>query len=137
MVKVSISYDGQLHCTARHLPSGHAICTDAPIDNQGRGEAFSPTDLMAAALGSCMATIMGILAERRGWDLGGLRIEVSKEMSKDLPRRIARLSTEIWVPLKHSQDSQDSLRKAALTCPVHASLHPAIEKPIVFHWQPE
>ena len=132
MVKSSIEYRGELHCVATHGPSGATLETDAPVDNQGRGESFSPTDLVATALGACMATIMGIYAQRKNINLEGMRIEVSKEMSQDAPRRIARLTSEIWMPPGLARDT--GLEHAALTCPVHHSLHPEIEKPVNFHW---
>src|SRR5438093_2949357 len=104
MVKISIEYKGELHCSAKHGPSGAQLETDAPRDNEGKGESFSPTDLVATALGTCMATIMGIYARRHDIDLRGMKIEVSKEMSADTPRRIARLATEIWLPIPRSID---------------------------------
>src|SRR5438477_12207070 len=87
-VKITGEYQGELHCSARHEPSGNALVTDAPKDNQGRGEAFSPTDLLATAFGSCIATTMAIVARKHGVELNGLRFEVTKEMSSDAPRRI-------------------------------------------------
>ena len=132
MVKIAIEYGGELHCTATHGPSRTQLQTDAPVDNQGKGESFSPTDLVAAALGTCMATTMGIYAQRHGIDLKGMRVEVVKEMTQTPPRRIARLATEIWMPSGLAQDN--ALEQAALTCPVHKSLHLDIEKPLVFHW---
>src|SRR5438093_7379337 len=98
MVKSTIEYRGGLHCVAKHGPSGATLETDAPVDNQGRGESFSPTDLVATALGACMATIMGIYAQRKNINLEGMRIEVSKEMSQDAPLRIARLKGGRWKP---------------------------------------
>src|SRR5580698_5176541 len=98
MVKVFIEYQGGLHCGAKHGPSGATVETDAPVDNQGKGESFSPTDLVGTALGSCMATIMGIYARQKGIALEGMRVEVSKEMTASAPRKIARLTTEIWMP---------------------------------------
>ena len=133
MVKSTIEYEGGLHCTAIHRPSGSKLDTDAPVDNQGRGESFSPTDLVGVALGTCMATIMGIYAQRHGIPLKGMKLEVTKEMSTSTPRRIARLATEIWLP--PNVDKDPNLERAALTCPVHHSLHPDIEKPVVFHWR--
>jgi len=133
MVKATIQYEGGLHCVATHGPSGAQLGTDAPVDNQGKGESFSPTDLVAVALGTCMATIMGIYAQRHGIELKGMKIEVTKEMSPTAPRRIARLASDIWLPAGVKEDS--SLERAALTCPVHHSLHPDIEKPVVFHWR--
>jgi uncharacterized OsmC-like protein len=132
MVKATIEYRGKLHCVATHGPSGATLETDAPVDNQGKGEAFSPTDLVATALGACMATVMGIYARRKNIALEGMRIEVTKEMSADAPRRIARLTSEIWMPPELARDP--ALEHAALTCPVHHSLHPDVEKPVKFHW---
>ena len=91
MVKVSINYTGNLHCDATHGPSQSKIATDAPADNKGKGEAFSPTDLVATALGTCISTTMGIKAEELGVDLRGMKVSVQKEMSKDAPRRIIAL----------------------------------------------
>ena len=134
MVKISTVYEGDLHTVATHGPSGKTLATDAPVDNQGRGETFSPTDLVATALGACMLTIMGMTARRLGIDIKGARVEVSKEMTPP-PRRIAKLATEIWIPPPRSADPQGQLERAALTCPVHRSLLAEIEKPVVFHWQ--
>ncbi|MEN8734805.1 MAG: OsmC family protein, partial [Lentimonas sp.] len=97
MVTITIDYEGQLRSTLQHGPSGSKLQTDAPVDNNGKGESFSPTDLCASALGSCIATIVGMQMEALGVDLKDMRIEVRKEMSKDLPRRIASLETEIWL----------------------------------------
>src|SRR5205814_4950365 len=99
MVNISIKYTGDLHCDATHGPSQSKLSTDAPIDNKGKGEAFSPTDLVATALGTCMGTTMGIRAEQLGVDLRGMKISVQKEMSKDPPRRIAALPSQIHIPL--------------------------------------
>ena len=132
MVRICIEYKGDLHCSASHGPSGATLETDAPVDNQGKGEAFSPTDLVGTALGTCMATIMGIYARQKGIPLEGLRLEVTKEMTQTPPRRIARLATEIWMPAGLPRNP--GLENAALTCPVHKSLHPDVEKPVNFHW---
>jgi len=134
MVKIDIRYEGGLRCAATHGPSGQTLHTDAPVDNHGRGESFSPTDLVATALGACMATIMGIAAERHQLDLRGMEIEVTKVMSSDTPRRIAKLETTIKVPLAADHPQRVLLENAALTCPVHKSLHPEIEKPVDFRW---
>jgi uncharacterized OsmC-like protein len=134
MVKIDIRYEGGLRCAATHGPSGQKLHTDAPIDNHGRGESFSPTDLVATALGSCMATIMGIVADRHQIDLRGMEIEVTKEMSADAPRRIAKLATKIKVPLAADHQQRALLENAALTCPVHKSLSSEMEKPIEFDW---
>jgi putative redox protein len=135
MVKISLEYTGDLRCSATHGPSKQTLITDAPVDNHGKGESFSPTDLVATALGACMATVMGIVAERHKIDLKGMKIEVSKEMSQDSPRRIVKLPTDIWMPISKAHPQRELLEKTALGCPVHHSLDPRIEKPIVFHWR--
>ena len=135
MVKVSSTYEGGLRCRAVHGPSGVAVVTDAPVDNHGKGESFSPTDLGATALGACMMTIMGIVAERHGIDLSGMTAETVKEMTKEPPRRIASLRTTITVPLPADHPQRALLEQAALACPVHRSLHPDIEAPIDFVWK--
>ena len=132
MVKMSVEYTGQLHCIATHGPSSRQIETDAPVDNQGKGESFSPTDLVGTALATCMATVMGIYAQRKGIDLSGMKLEVAKEMTATAPRKISCLSVEIWMPPSLARDP--ALEHVALTCPVHHSLHPDVEKPVRFHW---
>ena len=135
MVKSTGTYTGGFNCQLTHGPSGQVIETDAPKDNQGRGAAFSPTDLTAASLASCMVTTMAIAAKLKlGVDIPGVRWEVTKEMSADKPRRIVRLAVEIWLPFTKAQDPEGVLEAAALNCPVHHSLHSAVEKPVTFHW---
>lgn len=134
MVKITGEYQGDLHCAALHEPSGNTLPTDAPKDNQGRGEAFSPTDLVATAFGTCIATTMAIAARKHDVELRGLRFEVTKEMSTDSPRRIVRLATQIWMPIPETHPAAKSLAAVAHACPVHASLHPAVERPVTFHW---
>jgi len=136
MVKSTGIYKGGFNCELTHGPSGQVIETDAPKDNQGRGAAFSPTDLTAASLASCMVTTMAIAAKLKyGTDLAaGVRWEVTKEMSADKPRRIVRLAVEIWLPFSKAKDPEGVLEPAALNCPVHHSLHPSVEKPVTFHW---
>ena len=134
MVKVFVEYLGDLHCRVRHEPSGAVMETDAPVDNQGKGESFSPTDLVAAALGSCIATVVGIYAKRQGWKLEGMRVEVEKQMATAPTRRIGRLLVNVWMPIILSDKDQQIVDKVAHTCPVHQSLHPDVEAPIVFHW---
>ncbi|MAE29682.1 MAG: OsmC family protein [Planctomycetota bacterium] len=124
MVAIEITYTGGLHTEAVHGPSGARLETDAPLDNAGRGEAFSPTDLAAAALGSCMVTIMGIVAERHGWDISATRVKVEKEMVAEPVRRIGRLAVTINVAGDHDERARTALERAAHNCPVHASLHP-------------
>ncbi|MDA7868135.1 OsmC family protein [Akkermansiaceae bacterium] len=135
MVEIQIDYEGLLRCSAEHIPSGNKVTTDAPVDNEGRGESFSPTDMVATALGTCMATIMGIVARQREIDLKGLRLIVLKEMSAELPRRIARLDVEIHVPVAGDHPDRKVLENAALTCPVQHSIHPEIEVNIDWRWQ--
>jgi uncharacterized OsmC-like protein len=134
MVRITGEYQGELHCTVRHEPSGATFPTDAPKDNQGRGEAFSPTDLVATALGSCIATTMAIVGRKNGFELPPLRFETTKEMSTDAPRRIVRLATQVWMPIPENHPAAKMLIAAAHGCPVHHSLHPSVEKPITFHW---
>lgn len=134
MVEIQIDYEGRLRCDSTHMPSGTRLATDAPVDNQGRGESFSPTDLVATALGSCMATIMGIAASRKDIDLKGAKIIVQKHMSSDLPRRIDRIDLEIFMPLAETHPDRKFLQGAALSCPVQHSLHPDIKVDIKWHW---
>ena len=134
MVNISIEYTGQLHCDAVHGPSKAKIETDAPADNQGKGEAFSPTDLVATALGTCIATTMAIVAERHGVELKGMKVTVAKEMASD-PRRIGRLTTAVHVPLSANHPQRGLLEKAAVGCPVHRSLAAEMERPTEFFWE--
>jgi uncharacterized OsmC-like protein len=134
MVEITGRYQGNLHCSARHGPSGSVLSTDAPKDNQGQGEAFSPTDLVATALGTCIATTMALAARKHGVELRGMHFSVTKEMSGDTPRRIARLAMQIWMPIPATHPAAKSLEGAARSCPVHHSLHPEVEKPLTFHW---
>src|SRR5271170_4056637 len=104
MVEIQIAYQGKLRCRATHVDSGKTIITDAPKDNMGNGESFSPTDLVATALGTCMLTIMGIVAQRMEIDLIGTTVVVTKEMSATPPRRISRLAVTFNIPLKLSDE---------------------------------
>jgi len=108
--------------------------TDAPIEVGGLGQTFSPTDLVAVALGACIASVLGPFAERRGWDLKGMRIEVTKVMEDQPLRRIAQLNVEMWLPIELSESDQKILESVALKCPVHRSLNPDLATPIQFHW---
>lgn len=133
MVKTMTTYQGGLHCTSMHEPSGATVSTDAPVDNNGRGESFSPTDLVGAALAGCMSTIMGIVAQRKNIVIEGMTVEVGKYMNAD-PRRIAKLEVTITVPLPANHPDRKLIEQAALTCPVKQSLHPDIEIPIIWNW---
>jgi len=134
MVEIRVLYEGELHCRATHGPSGATLATDAPLDNHGKGEAFSPTDLVGTAMGTCMLTIMGIAAEERGWDLRGATARVEKHMVRAPMRRIGKLEVVIAVPGGLPEEARPVLERAALGCPVRASLRPEIEVPIRFEW---
>ncbi len=133
-VRIDITYQGGLRCSATHGPSKTQLVTDAPVDNHGKGESFSPTDLVATAMGTCMLTVMGIYAERHQIDMTGTTVTVSKEMISAPVRRISKLTAEIHVPLPADHPQREALERAALTCPVHQSLHPDVEKPVHFVW---
>jgi putative redox protein len=132
MVEIGVTYRGELRCEATHGPSGTTLITDAPVDNHGKGQSFSPTDLVATALGTCIPTIMGIVAEREHIDLTGMQITVTKEMSAQPPRRIAKLTTRIVMPKGLDPKHRVKLEKAAHTCPVHQTLQGSVEMPIEF-----
>ena len=134
MVEITARYEGSLRCSLTHGPSGTVIETDAPTDNHGKGERFSPTDLVAAALPACIMTIIGIVAERHGLDVRGMRASVRKEMSAAPPRRIARLPVRLEIPLPEDHPQRAMLENAAHTCPVHKSLGADVDSPIEFVW---
>lgn len=127
MVEIKLNYEGDLHCSATHTPSGNTLVTDAPVDNNGRGEAFSPTDLLATALASCIATIVGIVARRKEIAVEGMAVTVRKFMSDDTPRRVRRLELDIQMPISADHPERRALESAARGCPVHHSIHPDIE----------
>ena len=130
----TVTYNGDLRTTCTHLASGNQIMTDAPVDNQGRGEAFSPTDLVATALGTCMMTIMGIKARDMGLDITGTRIEVNKVMAAN-PRRISKVELRFTMPPNSfTQKDKDLLEAAALACPVCKSLDLGCEQAVKFVW---
>jgi putative redox protein len=135
MVNISIRYDGDLHCSATHGPSQSKIATDAPTDNKGKGESFSPTDLVATALGSCITTTMALKADTLDVDLRGMTVFVKKEMSKDSPRRIVGLPSEVHIPLPADSPHREVLEQTGLNCPVHKSLPPEINRPTKFFWE--
>ena len=132
MVEIQIAYEGNLRTTAVHEPSGARLITDAPKDNQGEGQSFSPTDLVATALGTCMLTVMGIAARNFKIDIAGATVRVQKEMVTSPVRRIGKLSVEIKVPGPTTEEQQRRLRDAAMQCPVHQSLHPDVAIPVSF-----
>lgn len=137
MVAMEMEYQGGLHCKAVHGPSGTALNTDAPKDNQGRGESFSPTDLVGTALGTCILTTMGIMARTLDVDLAGATASVEKEMTSAGPRRIQSLAVRIHIPGAVSAENRDKLERAARACPVHKSLHPDVQMPLEFTWAEE
>jgi uncharacterized OsmC-like protein len=135
MATIKTEYLGDLRTRAKHVKSGNALVTDAPIDNQGKGEAFSPSDLLVTALGSCMLTIMGIAAREHDIDLEGVKLETLKIMGTN-PRRVSRVEIEIDFPVgkTYTEKQRLILEKAAKTCPVIESLHPDMEKEFKFNW---
>ena len=126
-----VTYEGGLRTKARHIQSGNSIVTDAPVDNQGKGEAFSPTDLVATALASCMLTIMGIVAERNSIELKGTTAEVEKIMGT-MPRKISEIKIKILFNENFDKKTKRKLESAALACPVSNSLNKNLEESIKF-----
>ncbi|MEP2773191.1 MAG: OsmC family protein [Fulvivirga sp.] len=134
MKSMQSEYLGELRTNNLHLKSGQEVITDAPTDNNGKGEAFSPTDLVCAALSSCMITIMGIKARDEGLNIKGLQSSITKQMSAN-PRKIARIAIEFSLDgLKATDHQKEMLKKAALTCPVALSLDPAITQEVSFNF---
>jgi uncharacterized OsmC-like protein len=133
MSTAKVTYLGNLRTECEHIKSESIFITDAPTDNNGKGEAFSPTDTVATGLASCMITMMGIKAGTLDVSLDGTTAMVTKIMAAN-PRRISRIDVEINVPTDVSEKFQKVLENTARTCPVLFSLHPDIEKVIVFHW---
>jgi len=137
-VAIDVTYQGGLHCEAIHGPSRRSLETDAPVDNNGRGESFSPTDLLATAFATCMLTVMNIAAKKHGVELTGAKAHVQKEMIADPRRRVSSLHTTITVPAAVAgivpTEVRKALEHAALTCPVQESLLPAIAREITFVW---
>lgn len=136
-VEMNVVYEGELHCSATHIESGSAIQTDAPKDNQGKGETFSPTDLVGTALGTCIMTIMGIMAKRAELDLKGTKIHVVKDMADAPLRRIGKLALTVTFPkgLQLDDTMKKKLERAVDMCPVKQSLHPDIEIKTEFIYQ--
>lgn len=129
-----VTYLGELRTSSVHLQSGSEIISDAPIDNNGKGEAFSPTDTVANGLASCMFTVMGIKAREMGVDFSGSTAEVTKVMVAD-PRRISEIHVTFNMSIEADEKTKTILERTALTCPVHYSLHPDIKREIVFNWK--
>lgn len=142
MATIHVEYLGELRSDCTHIQSGTHINTDAPTDNQGRGEAFSPTDLVANALGTCILTTMAIFARRDGIELQGSEMNVTKIMSSDPPRRIARLVIDLTLqaeqdgnPFMPDEQTRVRLEKVAHTCPVAISLHPDLIQDVTIRWK--
>ena len=134
MVTAKVHYQGNLRTQATHIKSDTQLITDAPTDNNGKGEAFSPTDLIATALASCMITIMGIKARNKGINIDGIDSKITKVMSSN-PRRISEIIISLKMPKSDiSSEDQKLLEKVALTCPVALSLHPDVKQTITFNW---
>ena len=134
MVEMKLVYEGGLHTTAVHGPSEAELETDAPVDNQGKGESFSPTDLLATSLASCMLTTMAIVGEGEGWKIDGARARVEKHMEVEPRRRVARLAVELSMPGGFSDVARARLEETARGCPVASSLHPDTLVEISMSW---
>jgi putative redox protein len=133
MVEIDVVYEGGLRTACAHGPSGTRLMTDAPVDNRGRGESFSPTDLLATALASCMVTTMGIRAEDEGWPFDATRARIEKHMAGG-PRRVVRLVVALTLPAALDETARATLEAIAWACPVKQSIHPAIELDVRFHY---
>lgn len=134
MGKIQIAYEGHLRTKALHVESGAVIKTDAPKDNMGKGEMFSPTDLLAVSLGTCVLTLMGIVADKLKVDLTGMRATVEKEMVSTPARRIGKVVVHVYCPTIFEPQITIKLEQAGAGCPVHHSLHPDLKQEFTFHW---
>jgi len=138
MVTIDVEYTGELRCRATHGPSGAQLVTDAPVDNHGKGEAFSPTDSLACSLATCMLTVMGITAKAGGLDIDGTRASVEKHMTTSPPRRVARLVVSVQVPEERARgvdaEARAKLERAGETCPVRLSLGEQVEVQTSYRW---
>ena len=135
MTKVKCSYLGDLKCEAIHLQSGSLIKTDAPLDHCGKGESFSPTDLLATSLGTCLLTIMAIKAKLKGFDLEGIYLNIEKLMAQNSERKIQELIIDIFIPNSTSNETIDFLKKASEDCPVKRNLSQEIDININWHYK--
>lgn len=134
-ITIKTKYLGELRCESLHVKSGNKIITDAPVDNKGKGEAFSPTDLLATALATCMITIMGIQANQRGINIDGVECDVTKIMSAQLPRKVAEVVIDFrFAANNFSEEQKQILHDAAYSCPVALSLHPDLKKTVNFNF---
>ena len=135
MTKVKCSYLGDLKCEAIHLQSGSLIKTDAPLDHCGKGESFSPTDLLATSLGTCLLTIMAIKAKLKGFDLEGIYLNIEKLMAQNSERKIQELIIDIFIPKSTSNETIDFLKKASEDCPVKRNLSQELDININWHYK--
>lgn len=133
METVKTKYLGELRTEATHVRSGEKIITDAPIDNQGKGEYFSPTDMLATSLGSCMLTIMGISARTHGFNIDGTEIKITKVMGT-APRRVVEIIVELFFPTDYTPKEKKIIELSAKECPVANSLHPDLKQTLIFHF---
>ena len=134
MSTIETKYLGELRTEAKHVRSGNRLITDAPTDNQGKGEAFSPTDLLAASLGSCMMTIIGIAARTHGFNVDGTSIHITKIMAEN-PRKVGEVIVEFDFPVKNYSGKEKAIiENAAKTCPVAKSLHPDLKQTLIFNY---
>jgi putative redox protein len=133
-VEMDVEYLGQLKTRATHGPSGASFTTAAPVDNEGDGSSFSPTDLCATSLGACLVTVMAIAARKHGVELAGTKVHVVKHMTAEPPRRIARLDATLTIPPGVPEELRARLEAAARGCPVTRSLHPEVDQRIDFRW---
>jgi putative redox protein len=134
MVKLKVSSEGGLRVSVVHGETRALIQTDAPKESQGLGELFSPTDLLGAALGTCVITVMEILAKKLQVELTNLRADVEKEMTNLPSKRVGKITVHVYCPCILDPEIAGKLEQVAIGCPVHESLHPAVEREIVFHW---
>ncbi len=134
MATLKTKHLGGLRTEITHLQSGGKVTTDAPTDNNGRGEFISPTDMVAGALGSCMLTLMEMAAERMGLDMTGTELDITKVMAAD-PRRIGEVRIDVWLPFAADTKQRVVMERAAATCPVSKSLHPEIKQVIEYHYK--
>ena len=132
MVRIEAVYDGNLRCSATHIPSGQTLVTDAPVDNMGKGQSFSPTDLLATSMLNCMMTIIAIAADSRDLDVSGMSGSVEKHMASG-PRRVSKLEVEISLPTELNSEDRAWLIKRGLACPVHKSVSQEMEVEVQFH----
>ena len=135
MSKITCSYLGDLKCEAKHLQSGNLITTDAPVDHCGKGENFSPTDLLATSLGSCLLTIMSIKARSNGWELKNIYLDIEKIMTKNEERKIEQLIIDIYIPKNLTNEKIDLIKNASKDCPVTRNLSESLDLKINWHHQ--